>query len=236
MIDKESLKAISNLGIEIDHKMAFGGKSKGNKHLFRVVKLAKYLAKKENADVNIVEAAAWLHDTALPSGNDYDYIKNKKIALKLLKDIRIDKSDKDLVAECIASHEGTAERNTLEAKIVHDADVLEKTGILGLIRHTWKLTNFQKINPENITEKDVNEIKEHIVWRINQLETKEAKKLVKKFVFSMPKKNEIETIKSISKMASQGVITEKIANKIMPKLSEKNKKLLNTQLKQEYLK
>ncbi len=50
------------------------------------------------------------------------------------------------------------------------------------------------------------------------------------------KKSELEIVKSISKMASRGVITEKIANKITPKLSERNKKLLNIQLKQLYLK
>ena len=35
MINKKQLNQIKKLGIKIDHQMAFKGKSKGNKHLFR---------------------------------------------------------------------------------------------------------------------------------------------------------------------------------------------------------
>src|SRR3989344_8066061 len=129
MVNQKYIKEIKKVGIRIDHDMAFDGKSKGNKHLFRVVKLAKYLALKSKADISIVECGAWLHDTALPSGNDYDYKKNKKIVEKLLYSIDISKKDKEFISECVASHEGTKIPKTLEAKIVHDADVLEKTGI-----------------------------------------------------------------------------------------------------------
>lgn len=236
MIDSKSLKQIKELGIKIDHEMAFGGKSKGNRHLYRVVKLAKFLAKKEKADIRIVEAAAWLHDTALPSGNDYDYQNNKKIALKLLKEIELPKKEKEFIAECVASHEGTVKRNTLEAKIVHDADVLEKTGILGVIRHTWKLTNLGKIDYKNIIQKDVKKIDDHIQWRINQLETKSAKDIAKKLSAKIPTKDAREIIEIISQLASKGIITEKIANKINPNLSKKNSQLLKMQLNQEYLK
>ena len=143
---------------------ASGGKSKGNKHLFRVVKIADHLAKKMKADARIVQAGAWLHDTALPSGNDYDYKKNKRIVQKILSSAPISKGDKNLIAECVASHEGTEGPKTLEARVVHDADVLEKVGLLGLIRHTWKLTNSDKINPSAVKDGDVKKIVDHIAW------------------------------------------------------------------------
>src|ERR1035437_4828642 len=128
MITKETLIKIKKLGIGIDWNDAFAGKSKGNKHLFRVVKLAKYMATKLKADVLVVEAAAWLHDTALPSGNDYDYKKNKEIVKKIMADLDLSPGESDKIAECVACHEGTAKIKTLEAKIIHDADVLEKVG------------------------------------------------------------------------------------------------------------
>ena len=210
MIHSRYIKEIKKLGIKIDHDMAFDGKSKGNKHLFRVVRLAKYLAKKLQADLDIVECGAWLHDTALPSGNDYNYKKNKKIVMKLLTFIDISKKEKDFIAECVASHEGTEKPKTLEAKIVHDADVLEKSGILGIIRHTWKLTNSGKIKPEKILDKDIQTIINHIKWRGNKLETPLARKIKKYLTIKIAKSKVKEIVEKTSKMASRGIITEKI--------------------------
>ena len=84
MLNKSTLLKIKELAVKIDHEVAFGGKSKGNRHLWRVVKLARYIAKKLGADVSVVEAGAWLHDTALPSGDDYNYEKNKEIVTSIL--------------------------------------------------------------------------------------------------------------------------------------------------------
>jgi len=49
MISKQRLEEIEKLGVGIDHNDAFGGKSKGNLHLQRSAKLAKYLAKKNRS-------------------------------------------------------------------------------------------------------------------------------------------------------------------------------------------
>jgi hypothetical protein len=50
MISQKNMQRIKMTGIKIDHQMAFGGKSAGNKHLFRVVKIANYLARKAKAE------------------------------------------------------------------------------------------------------------------------------------------------------------------------------------------
>lgn len=236
MITNKILKDIKQTGINIDHQMAFGGKSKGNKHLFRVVAIAKYLAEKEGANINLVEAAAWLHDTALSSGNDYEYRKNKKIALKLLSNFDIEKEEKNQIAECVASHEGTEIPKTLEAKIVHDADVLEKTGILGIIRHTWKLTNQDKINPDNISDSDIEHITSHIKWRKSILQTATARKLEKKNTFSISSHALKKLIPIISKQAKRSIITEKISLNIQPYLNKRQTQTLQNQLSLAYLK
>ena len=44
MINKNQMKKISKFAIDIDWNKSFKGKSKGNRHLFRVVKNAKLLS------------------------------------------------------------------------------------------------------------------------------------------------------------------------------------------------
>lgn len=236
MFNLKEIKKIKRLGIEIDHDIAFGGKSKGNKHLFRVVAIAKFLALKMRADISIVEAGAWLHDTALPSGNDYDYVKNKQIITKLLSPIDLSASVKIKIAEAVASHEGTVIPKTLEAKIVHDADVLEKTGILGIIRHTWKLTNNGNINPELIGDQQIKEIVTHIKWRNSVLQTTLARDLAKKNNIRISINTLRKVVPIISKLAHKGVVTEKIALKISPFLDSKQNQILKDQLLLTYLK
>jgi HD superfamily phosphodiesterase len=230
MITQKEIKKIKALGIHIDHQMAFGGKSKGNRHLVRVVALAKYLALQAGGDIKIVEAGAWLHDTALPSGNDYSYKQNKKIVKELLESFDFSKSEKDKIIECVASHEGTTGPKTLEAQIVHDADVLEKTGVLGIIRHTWKLTNKHNLTEKDIDKKFIKELVDHIKWRGKKIITKAAKKM-HKVVASIPsQKTLVKIVPIISKLASESVITEKIAKQISKYLSRKENAMLEKQL------
>lgn len=232
----KEIKKIKELGIKIDHDISFGGKSKGNKHLFRVVELAKFLALKLNANIFIVEAGAWLHDTALPSGNDYNYVKNKQIVIKLLSSINLSVSTKAKIAEAVASHEGTVIPKTLEAKIVHDADVLEKTGILGIIRHTWKLTNNGNINSESINDKQIKDIINHIKWRSSVLQTSLARDLANKNNIKISMVTLRNIIPVISRYAYKGVTTEKIALRINPFLNSRQNQLLKNQLLLTYLK
>lgn len=235
MLNKKILLKIKELGIKTDWSDAFGGKSKGNKHLFRVVILAKYMAKKLGANIAIVEAGAWLHDTALPSGNDYDYEKNKVIIKNLLLDFDLSKEDLYMIVECVASHEGTSEPQILESKIVHDADVLEKTGILGIIRHTWKLVNSGKLSPECVTNEDVKEILKHLKWRSNKLQTSLGKKISRYLSLPITTSQARAIISIVAKEAFKGVVTEKIARLVYKKLTVFQKRKLQEQLNLDYI-
>ncbi|MDO8594418.1 MAG: HD domain-containing protein [bacterium] len=205
MLNKKTLQKIKKLGIETDWNSAFGGKSKGNRHLIRMVAISTWLAGKTGADVRIVEAAAFLHDSALPTGNDYDYEKNKKVVKKLLKNITLSKSDLDRIAECVASHEGTVMPKTLEAKIIHDADVIEKSGMLGVIRHTWKLTNSSAKKVINAQE-----VLQHILWREKRLQLPISKKLVRRLNGNLKISRLKDLVPRIGKLASEAIVTEKI--------------------------
>ncbi|MFH1252976.1 MAG: HD domain-containing protein [Candidatus Uhrbacteria bacterium] len=235
MLDKNTLLKIKNLAIKIDHNLAFGGKSKGNKHLVRVVRVAKFLAKKTGADLTITEAGAFLHDTALPSGNDYEYSQNKKIVKKLLKTFNLPKNKLNEIAECVASHEGTVKAKSLEAKIVHDADVLDKLGILGIIRHTWKMTNQNKIDPQAVKEKDIKTIINHLAWRHKKLQTPLAKKMAEYLIIPISPAQAKKIVMQTASLAINGVITEKIAPTLFKHLNQKQQQKLKEQLSLGYL-
>jgi HD superfamily phosphodiesterase len=235
MLDKKTLKEIRKVAIEIDHDAAFGGKSKGNKHLERVVRIARSLALSEGADLALTEAGAWLHDSALPTGNDYDPVKNERVVRAILKGVGLAKADIARIAECAASHEGTKAPASLEAQIVHDSDVIEKTGILGIIRHTWKLTNSNKIDPKNIRDADVRAVVDHIAWRQKQLRLPLSRKIAKSVTPKLSMKKAREIVEVVAPLAQKGVITERIVPIVAKRLSASHAKLLRGQIAGAYL-
>ena len=235
MLDKNILLKIKRLALKIDHDVAFGGKSKGNRHLPRVVCVAKFLAQKTGANESIAVAGAFLHDTALPSGNDYNYLKNKEIVKKLLKPLNLSQNELNGIAECVASHEGTSNPKTLEAKVVHDADVLEKVGLLGIIRHTWKITNLGKLNHKMTTDRDIKKILDHIEWRRKRLQTPIAKKIGKYLAIPVDKRKAKIIVTLSASMAFESIVTEKIAVALQKYLNKKQNEKLREQLNLTYL-
>ena len=109
-------------------------------HVKRVVKLAILIAKKEKAELNVVLPAAWLHDCV-------SYPKNHPLrsqsslhaadkAIQFLSSIEYPKQYLDAIHHAIAAHSysGGLIANTLEAKIVQDADRLDAIGAIGIAR------------------------------------------------------------------------------------------------------
>lgn len=109
-------------------------------HVKRVVKLATLIAKKEKAELNVVLPAAWLHDCV-------SYPKNHPLrsqsslhaadkAIQFLSSIEYPKQYLDAIHHAIAAHSysGGLIANTLEAKIVQDADRLDAIGAIGIAR------------------------------------------------------------------------------------------------------
>lgn len=235
MLDRRTLDKVKRQALKIDWEGAFGGKSKGNRHLFRVTEVAKFLARELGADEQTVEAGALLHDTPLLSGDDSSYQKNKETVKELLEEFNLSEEERGQIAECVASHEGTVTPKTLEAKIVHDADALEKAGILGLIRHTWKLTNLKHIDSDDITEEAVKKVLEHLEWRETRLQTNLAKKIHSYLSPELTKREARNFISQIVPLAQRGVITEKIAEALFNQLNQTQREKLEEQLNLSYL-
>lgn len=98
-------------------------------HIKFVVNNAVDLAKKYGADVEIVELGALLHDIAMPfniGSREEHHIYGAKIAEELLMKYNYPQDKIERVKQCVLNHRGSKgfPRNSLEEKIVADADVM----------------------------------------------------------------------------------------------------------------
>lgn len=100
-----------------------------NDHIKYVVKNALELADLYNADKEIVELGALLHDIAMPSKigpREEHHIYGAQIAEELLTKYNYPKDRIERVKQCVLNHRGSKDlpRNTLEEEIIADADVI----------------------------------------------------------------------------------------------------------------
>lgn len=107
-------------------------------HIERVYNLSRYLAEKENADSFIVEMAALLHDIddwKFSSNND----NNPTNTEVFLKKIQVNEEDLIKIIKIIntISFKGgvvDSSQETIEGKVVQDADRLDAIGAIGIAR------------------------------------------------------------------------------------------------------
>jgi uncharacterized protein len=117
-------------------------------HVQRVVNTAKKLAVEEGADLSIVLPAAYLHDCFTypkdhPNRKQSSIIAAKK-AVAFLESIDYPRQYHDAIAHAIEAHSFSANirPNTLEAKVVQDADRLDALGAIGITRCIQVSTEF----------------------------------------------------------------------------------------------
>jgi uncharacterized protein len=110
-------------------------------HTDRVLKTALHIAKIEGADLQIVELASLLHDIARKlqdesQGKICHAKEGAKMARIILSRHNLPKEVINRVVYCVASHRltGGIVPETLEAKILFDADKLDAMGAIGLGR------------------------------------------------------------------------------------------------------
>lgn len=110
----------------------------GFPHVTRVLYRALVIAQEEGTvDYSVLIPSALLHDIGFCSpsfervGHD---VAGAGLAQKILMGLGYDEATCRAVSHCILAHKGKAETpQTLEAKILYDADVLEKAGLVYLI-------------------------------------------------------------------------------------------------------
>ena len=99
------------------------------RHLKLVMKYSVFLAEKLNADLEVCEISALLHDiTKIKGDKKTHHITGAKEAEKILLDISYDKSKIQKIHDCILTHSSDSENLpvTVEQKIVACADALSK--------------------------------------------------------------------------------------------------------------
>ncbi|MGD9404934.1 MAG: HD domain-containing protein [Anaerolineae bacterium] len=106
-------------------------------HVQRVLATAERLARAENADWEIVRTATLLHDVARGHGDRMakDHARaGAEIARQLLSGHPPEKVE--AVAHAVAAHRFRAgpAPQTIEAKVLHDADKLDAIGAIGVAR------------------------------------------------------------------------------------------------------
>jgi uncharacterized protein len=114
--------------------------SHGLDHVKRVVTSAKRIARAEGALLEIVVPAAWLHDCVTVEKDSPDRAKASGLAAKKARQYLIElsypKALLSKIAHCIRAHSFSAgvKPESLEAKVVQDADRLDALGAIGLAR------------------------------------------------------------------------------------------------------
>ncbi|MBI9077689.1 MAG: HD domain-containing protein [Desulfatibacillum sp.] len=110
-------------------------------HTQRVLALARHIALAEGADMEVVTVAAYLHDIGRArqdssNGSVCHAQKGAEMATPLLQKLGIPEGKRENILHCIRSHrfrKGEAPQ-TLEARVLFDADKLDSIGAIGVAR------------------------------------------------------------------------------------------------------
>jgi uncharacterized protein len=109
-------------------------------HIRRVVANAKRIATAEQAQMEVVVPAAWLHDVVKFGKSDPRNKKSARLAaaeaIRFLREAGYPEQYIGAIAHAIEAHSfsGNVEPQTLEAKCVQDADRMDALGAIGIAR------------------------------------------------------------------------------------------------------
>ena len=108
-------------------------------HINRVLNISRYLHSIEGGDIEVIELAAILHDISDHKFNGGKLDEGGKVSQNILERHGVDKKTIESVRYIVdnISYKGAktkAEMNTLEGKIVQDADRIDAIGAIGIAR------------------------------------------------------------------------------------------------------
>ncbi|OGO82694.1 MAG: hypothetical protein A2Y18_01080 [Clostridiales bacterium GWD2_32_19] len=147
-------------------------------HILQVAKYSLLMAEKLEADKEIVEIAALLHDHASIINEelyqDEHHIHGARQADEILSELNYPREKIDLVKKCIFSHRGSKayEKLTNEEKCVADADAMAH------INHIPSLLYWAYVEKEMDTEEGVKLVSNKIERSFNKM-SKEAQEIMK---------------------------------------------------------
>lgn len=118
-------------------------------HTLRVARWAQQLAVEEKADIEKCVVSALLHDVSHFVSEDYRKhgVKSAEIARDFLQKEGFPKAFTEDVAYAVKSHVGEHHPQTVEAKILQDADTLDRFGFIRILLFgkTTELADLNKL-------------------------------------------------------------------------------------------
>ena len=110
--------------------------SHGWEHVVRVFELADRIGRKERADMEVLLVAAILHDVGRMISEEKHALASARLSEDLLRDLGFSEEKIERIIHCILAHSYSSgvTPETLEAKILSDADKLDALGAIGVAR------------------------------------------------------------------------------------------------------
>lgn len=234
------IEELSREAVRLFWEDSFGGMARGSCHLHRVRRIAGFLREKEGGDEFLVMAGAWIHDVSLAHGPDYDPERVAALTRDFLRQFELLRKDEiDRIVECAAGHEFGGGSLSLEARIVHDADVLDKSGLLGVVRHIWKMTNMLE---NRVLEggDDLKKLENHLQARQDRIFTDTAKRLAGHLRgpvdrFFRDRAFALQMMSWVSRLAVRGILSDRVAEELASRGDHPALRLLKSQLECSYL-
>ena len=117
-------------------KQYFGEDESRISHAVEVTRFAEEILKGEDGDEDVVIASAILHDIGIPeserkygsSAGHYQEVEGPPIARRILEKYNLPKAFIDEVCEIIGNHHSPGKVDTINFRIVYDADCLVNFG------------------------------------------------------------------------------------------------------------
>ncbi len=110
-------------------------------HSLRVVRMCGQIGPREGADMQVLKIAAYLHDIGRckqdsSNGTICHARLGGRMARPLIKDLELTDEQKINIIHCIRSHRfrGNEKPDTLEARVLFDADKIDAIGAVGVAR------------------------------------------------------------------------------------------------------
>jgi putative nucleotidyltransferase with HDIG domain len=132
-MNRLDLKAIERYAEEQMAKLGLHGWP----HVMRVQRLCVHLAKSvKDADIENLNVAALLHDVGKHVEKESDALDHGKISAEMaeqfLHSMKFDEDRVRQICHAIRVHTHGEEPHSIEAKLLHDADFLDKMGAVGI--------------------------------------------------------------------------------------------------------
>jgi uncharacterized protein len=132
MMDDRKLGEVRDIARQMLGNATFAGLD----HAERILQIVEDIGQREGADLDVLRVAALLHDIGVPVNKPRHYEIGALMARGILSQLGFTEDEIEPIAHVIEAHSryGGPDPQTIEGKILQDADAVEYVGAIGLAR------------------------------------------------------------------------------------------------------